>query len=284
MRAEHSLEKCMRTRFVLVICLLFAYFVVSPSTADFTFVQISDTHVGVKQTAYNARFAEVIRQINELKPAFVIHTGDALQSWSPENAALFKEMTAKLSPPIYIAPGNHDIQGLKSKGFEAVKVWNDAFGTDQPSFEHEGCVFIGLDSSLWNSGIPAEKEQMARLKSELRKAKGKRILIFEHHLYFLDKPSDPNGSYWTVDEPTRGEVLKLLKQYRVEAVLTGHVHRFLQSSFDGISFISTPATSFSCSEDKGLTGYRVFSISPGGFTTRFVDLRRAGAPPEMTGQ
>lgn len=271
----------MRTRLALFICLLFACLVAVPSTADFAFVQISDTHVGVKNPAYNARFAEVIRQINELKPAFVIHTGDALQSWSPENAALFKEMTTKLSAPIHVSPGNHDIQGLKDKGIEAVTVWNDAFGTDQPSFEHEGCVFIGLDSSLWNSGLPAGKEQMARLRSELRKARGKRILIFQHHLYFLDKPSDPNGSYWTVDEPARGEILKLLKQYKVEAVLTGHVHRHVQSEFGGIGFISTPATSFSCAEDKGLTGYRVFSVSPGGFTTRFIDLRRAGAPPEF---
>ena len=275
----------MRTRLALVICLLFACLVAIPSTADFTLVRISDTHVGAKQTAYNARFAEVVRQINELKPAFVIHTGDALQSWSPENAALFKEMAAKLSAPIYISPGNHDIQNLRkstpSQAAESITAWKQAFEYDRTTFEREGCVFIALDSNLYNTGFPAERVQLTWLRSELRKAKGKRIFVIEHSPLFLDKPGDPNGNYFLVDNPARGEVLKLLKQYRVEAVLTGHVHRFLESSFDGISFISTPGTSFSCSEDKGLTGYRVFSVSTGGFTTRFIDLRRAGAPPDF---
>ena len=264
------------------ITLLTLLCILSGARADFTFVQVSDTHVGVNQAAYNARFTEAIRRINDLKPAFVIHTGDALQTWSPENAALFKEIGKSLAAPIHIAPGNHDIQGIKDKGIEPVKVWNAAFGSDQVSFEHEGCVFSGLDSNLFNSGLPAEKEQIARLKSELRKAKGKRIFIFQHCPLFLDKPGDPNGNYFLVDNPARGEVLKLLKQYRVEAVLTGHVHRHIESHFGGISFISTPGTSFSCAEDKGLTGYRVFSVSTGGFTTRFVDLRTTGAPPEFT--
>jgi len=40
-------------------------------------------------------------------------------------------------------------------------------------------------------------------------------------------------------------------------------------------------TSFSCAADKGLTGYSVFHVYPGGFTHRFVDLRTTGAPPEF---
>lgn len=246
--------------------------------ADFTFVQISDTHVGVKQAAYNARYAEVIRQVNALKPAFVVHTGDALERWSPESAALLKDISAKLAAPIYIAPGNHDI--TKGK-VEALSAWNGAFGYDRVSFQHERCVLIGLNSNLFNTGLPAEREQFEWLKSELKKAKGKRIFIFQHCPLFLEKPSDPNGNYFAVDEPARSELLKLLKANHVEAVLTGHYHRFNDSAFDGISFFTTPATSFSCSPDKGLTGYSVFHLSPGGFTRRFVDLRTGGSPPDF---
>ncbi|MCX6376386.1 MAG: metallophosphoesterase [Armatimonadetes bacterium] len=278
----------MLTRLSHLVFALLLLLAAACASADFSFVQISDTHVGVKQTAYDARFAEVMRQINELNPAFVIHTGDALQSWSPENAALFKEMTAKLSAPIHIAPGNHDIQNLRkstpSQASESISAWKQAFEYDRAAFERDGCVFIALDSNLYNTGFPAERAQLTWLRSELRKAKGKRIFIIEHSPLFLTNPGDPNGDYFEVDEPARGVLLKLFREHKVEVVLTGHVHRFLESHFDGISFISTPATSFSCSEDKGLTGYRVFSVSSGGFTTRFVDLRRTGAPPEMTGQ
>ena len=245
---------------------------------DFTFVQISDTHVGTGQAAYNARYAEVIRQINELKPAFVIHTGDALQIWSPENAALFKEISKSLIPPLHTIPGNHDI-AIKEQ--DAVSRWKDAFGSDRASFEYEGCVFIGLDANLWNSGLPAEKEQLTWLRSELAKAKGKRIFVFEHHLLFTKTPNDPNGDYYAVDQPARGEVLKLLKKHKVEAVLTGHYHRLNESAFAGTSFLTTPAVSFSTGGDKGLTGYSVFHVFAGGFTHRFVDLRTQGTPPEF---
>lgn len=260
----------------LLVALLFLACV--SAFADFTFVQVSDTHVGVKEAAYNGRYAEVIRQVNELKPAFVIHTGDALTGWSPENAALFKEISKSLTPPLHIIPGNHDI-AIKEQ--DAVSRWTEAFGPEHVSFQHEGCVFIGLDANLWNSGLPAEKEQLDWLKSELTKAKGKRIFVFQHHLLFTKTPNDPNGDYYAVDQPARGEVLKLLKKYKVEAVLTGHYHRLNESAFDGISFLTTPGTSFSTGADKGLTGYSVFYVYDGGFTHRFVDLRTTGAPPEF---
>ena len=268
------------------VLLIFALLLLASAVhADFTFVQVSDTHVGVKEAGYNARYGEVIRQVNELKPAFVIHTGDALTIWSPENAALFKEISRGLAVPMYIAPGNHDLPDMKKAGpdqaAKTIADWKQVFEYDRVSFSHEGCVFIGPDSNLLSTGLLAEKEQIEWLKSELRKARGKRIFIFQHCPLFLEKPTDPNGSYFAVDEPARGSLLKLFKTYHVEAVLTGHVHRSIESVFDRISFISTPAISFSCDADKGLTGYSVFHVSTGGFTRRFVDLRKAGAPPDF---
>ena len=84
--------------------------------ADFTFVQISDTHTARDKSAYNSRYREVIRQVNELKPAFVIHTGDALELWSPESAAFFKEISKSLAAPMYVVPGNHDLLNMKTVG------------------------------------------------------------------------------------------------------------------------------------------------------------------------
>lgn len=265
---------------------LFLILAISQVRADFTLVQISDTHVGVKDEGYNARYREVIRQVNALKPAFVIHTGDALQNWSPENAVLFRKITQELQSPVYIAPGNHDIMDVRKAGAERatqeIADWKRVFGYDRIAFEHEGCVFIGLNYTLWNTGYPAEKAQLGWLISQLKKAKGKRIFVFQHSPLFLMSPTDPNGDYFSVDEPARGRLLRLLEEYRVEAVLSGHVHRSIHSTHHGVDFIASPATSFSCDTDKGLTGYTVFRVSDGGFTRRFVDLRTAGTPPEFT--
>lgn len=267
-----------------ILCFFLILLVCAGARADFTFVQISDTHIGVKEAAYNARYVEVIRQVNALKPDFVIHTGDALTIWSAENMAPFKELSKNLSVPMHVIPGNHDITEIgKISADEAearIRAWRDAAGYDHESFEHQGCVFIGLDSDLYNSKLPEEVRQMAWLKSQLRKAEGKRIFIFQHQPLFLDKPDEP-ANYWVVAEPARGELLKLFRQHKVEAVLTGHLHRFNEAYFDRISFISTPATSFSCAADKGLTGYRVFKITDVGFSSRFVDMRTKGTPAEF---
>ena len=266
---------------ILVLCAVCAH-------ADFTFVQISDMHVGAKEAAFNARYQEVIGQVNALKPAFVIHTGDALTAWSAEDAALFKEISKSLTAQTYVAPGNHDLLNMKTVGAEKaarqIAAWKQAVGPDHMSFEHEGCVFIGLDSNLWNTGYPAERVQLNWLKAQLAKSKGKRIFIFEHHPLFTKLPTDPNGDYYAVDNPARAEILDLLKQYRVEAVLTGHYHRTMEACFYGISFLTTPATSFSTGPDKGMTGYSVFIVSEGGFTHRFVDLRTTGTPPSFEKQ
>lgn len=257
-------------------------------TADFTFVQITDTHVGPAETAFNARFNEAIRQIQSIKPVFVIHTGDALQGWSPESAKLFSSFVSRIPYPVYVSPGNHDIPELPKIGAEKASAqidsWNRAVGPDRVSFIHENCVFIGLDSNLWNTGYAEEKAQFEWLKAELRKARKKRIFIFQHSPLYLDTPDEKNGSYFAVDNPVRGRLLQLIKKYRVEAVITGHYHRMNSTVLDGTSFLTSPATSFSCDPDQGLTGYTVFKVYTGGFSHRFVDFRTAGSPPDFTGK
>ena len=281
MRGMARYDPMIRWTLVILIVVLCAACV----RADFTFVQISDTHVGTKQAAFNARYQEVIRQVNALKPAFVIHTGDALTLWSDEDAALFKEINKSLQSPMYVAPGNHDILDAKKAGAgkvaEEINAWKQAIGPDRMSFEHDGCVFIGLNYTLWNTGYPAERLQLNWLKAQLAKSKGKRIFVFEHAPLFTKLPTDPNGNYYAVDNPARAKILDLLRAYKVEAVLTGHYHRTMEADFYAISFLTTPATSFSTGPDKGLTGYSVFTVSDGGFTHRFVDLRTKGTPPDF---
>ena len=264
----------------IALCLTILLLLAVAAQADFTFVQISDTHIA-KDPAFSARYTEVVRQINKLKPDFVIHTGDAIMGLSPENAALFKDIGKPLTVPMYLVPGNHDVGRPTEIKPRKIAAWKEAFEYDRISFQHEDCAFIGLNSNLWASGLPEEKEQLDWLKSELKNAEGKRIFIFQHHAPFIDKPSDPNGGYFTIDNPARSELLDLFKAGHVEAVLTGHVHRSNESVYDGICFVSTPATSFSCDPDQGLTGYRVFRVSTGGFTHKVVDLRTAGSPPDF---
>lgn len=269
--------------YLCALCLVLSL-IAGPSWADFTFVQISDTHVGTDQPAFNARFRKVIEEINALKPDFVIHTGDALTKMTPDNVQLFKDLCKSLTVPLYVVPGNHDIENIRdasiSDGEAAVEKWTRDFGK-HITIEKEDCLFIGLNSCLYNSRLPSDVNQLAWLKTTFARTQGKRIFIFQHHPLFIEKPTDPNGDYFAVDEPMRSTLLSYFRANKVKAVLTGHVHRFLESSFFGIDFISTPAVSFSTARDEGLTGYRVFHVYKDGFTHTFVDLRQKGSPPNF---
>ena len=105
--------------------------VVKKINEKFDFIHISDIHVGNQpKNTYND-FAELIREINLINPAFVIDSGDCcdkLPDWHeqqdiPQNQQdkMYRNRIAEdpgLNVPIYIAPGNHDYSYWPTTGIE----------------------------------------------------------------------------------------------------------------------------------------------------------------------
>ena len=85
------------------------------------FVHISDNHLGYKQYNSDKReedfyeaFKQCIDKILEIKPDFVIHSGDLFEKSTPSINALYIAMDGfekliKNNIPIYIIQGNHDL-------------------------------------------------------------------------------------------------------------------------------------------------------------------------------
>ena len=134
-------------------------------TAEFTFAIISDPHVAVNKPEHNGRFAKALERAGSHNPEFIVITGDCVENWSDENAALFKEMIENSTIPIHTVPGNHDVgqkrtpDGKGSVTSETVNCWKRFFGSDRFSFEHEDCCFVGINNVFLASGIPEEAEQ-----------------------------------------------------------------------------------------------------------------------------
>lgn len=100
----------------------------------FTFVQFSDIHSQMK----NLKTA--VEEVNRLRPAFVVITGDLVEQGLKEEYADFREVISRLRVPWYAVPGNHEtIKGT----------WNDYEAyLEKPlycSFEYENCQFILLN-------------------------------------------------------------------------------------------------------------------------------------------
>jgi len=253
--------------------------------AEFTFAILSDAHVAVNKPEQNGRFENALERAGAFHPDFIVITGDCLENWSDENAALFKDMIERSNVPIHTVPGNHDVgqkrtpDGKGSVSSETVERWKHAFGSDRFAFEHGGYFFIGIDNVIISSGIPEEAEQTEWFRERVEEADGSRIFVFCHYPFFLREPNETEGGYWTVENPAKQEWLDLFLESGVSAVWNGHLHRFGEAHWKGIEFITTPATSFSCAADKGLTGLRIVRVTDDGWQHEFIDLRTEGSPP-----
>ena len=83
--------------------------------ADFSFVQISDSHIGFNKPAnpdVTATLQTAINKINALpqKPDFILHTGDLSHLSKPtEFDTLEQTLKGAAAKQIYFVPGEHDM-------------------------------------------------------------------------------------------------------------------------------------------------------------------------------
>jgi hypothetical protein len=88
---------------------------------DFSFVQISDSHIGFSKPAnpdVTATLQTAINKINAMpqKPDFIIHTGDLSQLSKPSEFDTLDQMLKTLrQSQVFYVPGEHDVTGDDGK-------------------------------------------------------------------------------------------------------------------------------------------------------------------------
>ena len=91
----------------------------------FTFVQISDSHIGFNKPANpdaRATFREAVAKINALpvKPDFIIHTGDLTQLSQGQTSSTTPTRSSRTAGvPVFYVPGEHDMLDDNGKAFLA---------------------------------------------------------------------------------------------------------------------------------------------------------------------
>jgi 3',5'-cyclic AMP phosphodiesterase CpdA len=211
----------------------------------FKFAFITDTHFypnapqnfggGMQQQESSVEvYTELIRQLNEFQPQFIIHGGDIVCGGDsfempPEQyeAALaqVKGFEGQLNAPCHYIPGNHDLNPVT--GSKAAYL--DVFGTDglaYTSFVHEDLKFILLDAQE----VPKDlthghigDQQLEWFWAELQAAAdaGQEVLLFSHQLLFPTEEFQGEGSRIDNSEA----VAAILDNFdHVLAGFHGHVH------------------------------------------------------------
>ena len=263
---------------------------------EYTIVHVTDTHLpghtfwplptwAGDDTEMND-FREVIRDINLLAPAFVIHTGDLINEGEMEEYHGYrafsrtKDLLLELEVPIYVVAGNHDVGGWPhappSQG-TARRNWWRFFGwpwlDDSPDgartqdywFDFGLIRFIGLEAYLnydgWRGGIYGEDSfipsQLTFLDETIAaRPAGAKTVVF-YHMDFSQQIRDPGG---------RG----------IDLGLYGHIHRDSGSVNDSPPVLATDAV---C---DGRRSYRLIRVRGGDRLTPWETIHAGGAGENLT--
>ncbi|TYR81549.1 hypothetical protein FZC66_06845 [Priestia megaterium] len=141
---------------------------------DFTFIHLTDIHVGSPRNIQDPAnlieagmwhpdekkrwlyLQKTIKQVNLLKPDFVVLTGDLMfgQMNPLEYIYEYEEtyrILKKLNVPVYIVPGNHDYYAQDATLTDGAKYWEQYFGPQYFSFDYGPYAhMIGYNSYDWH--------------------------------------------------------------------------------------------------------------------------------------
>jgi len=199
----------------------------APKTPDegFTFLQLTDTHIGFNDPKINPDFAgtlsKAIASINKMdpKPDFVIFTGDLSHNTDDDKErrsrlADFREIVKPLSiKDVHYMPGEHDA------GLDNGEAWHEAFGKSIYTFEYKGVHFIALDN-VSDPRVQLGDDQLQWLSADLAKqGKDAPIVVFTHRPLF---DLYPVWDWYTRDG---AKAIDILMPYSNVTVFYGHIHQ-----------------------------------------------------------
>ena len=205
--------------------------VAAASGRDFTFVQISDTHIGFHKEA-NPDVVGSLRRatadINALpqRPALVVHTGDISHLSKPEEFGQAAELLREIHVDrVHTVPGEHDALDAGLDGY--LKFFDhDGKGRTWYSFDQGGAHFIGLSNVLnfkMGTLTALGDEQIAWLRKDLANVSHSTPIIVLAHI-----PMWAVYAPWGWGTADAEQALALLRPYGSVTVLNGHVHQVLQ--------------------------------------------------------
>ncbi len=215
--------------------------------ADFTFVQISDSHIGFNKPAnpdVTATLQTAINKINAMphKPDFLIHTGDLSQLSKPSEFDTLDQVLKGASPKqTYFVPGEHDM--LTDNGEQYLQRYGKGTkGAGWQSFDHKGVHFVGLVNvvNLKAGGLGSlGHEQLEWLEDDLKgRSASTPIVLFAHIPLWTIYPD------WGWGTDDSEQALSYVKRFGSVTVLNGHIHQVMQKIEGKVSFHTAMSTAF----------------------------------------
>ena len=215
--------------------------------SGFTFLQISDSHIGFNKPANPdalGTLREAIAKVKAVKskPAFMIHTGDITHLSKPDEFDSAAQLIGESGLNVHYVPGEHDFidEGLGKLYLE--RYGKGTKGQGWYSFDDHGVHFIGLNNvvDLKAGGLGRlGSDQLAWLADDLKgKANSTPIVVFAH-IPLWTVYADWG---WGTDDGL--QALDMLKRFGSVTVLNGHIHQIVQKVEGNMTFHTARSTAY----------------------------------------
>ena len=215
--------------------------------ADFSFVQVSDSHIGFTKDPNPTPDATLREALNKVaamprRPAFLLHTGDVSHLSKPAEFEVASGVMKTAALDVFYVPGEHDTINDNGKEFFS------RFGakTAQPggwySFDQNGIHFIGLVNVLnlkaGGLGSLGDDQLQWLAKDTAGLSASTPIVVFAHMPLWALYPEWG----WGTDDAT--QAFATLKRFGSVTVLNGHIHQVVQKVEGNVTFQTALSTAY----------------------------------------
>ena len=219
------------------------------ASADFTFAQVSDSHIGFNKGVYSdvvGTFQLAVSRINALPrpPALVLHTGDLTHLSKPKEFDTVAQVmkSAKAEQTFYV-PGEHDYFVDNGQQYRE-RFGKGTRGSGWQSFDYKGVHFIGLvNVANLTSGKSAlgvlGTEQLEWLEKDVAGlGDSTPIVVFAHvPLWTIYRE-------WGWGTEDSAQALGYLKRFGSVTILNGHIHQIVRKVEGKMTFHTARSTAF----------------------------------------
>jgi hypothetical protein len=215
---------------------------------SFTFVQISDSHVGFHAPPVNpdalGTLKEAIGKVGMLrdKPAFMIHTGDITHLSTPDQFDNAAQVIGSSKLDVHYIPGEHDLLDDEPGKSYLERYGKNTKGAGWYSFDQNGVHFIALVNVV---GLQAGgmgmlgAEQLAWLADDVKGLSASTPIVIFAHIPLWTIYKDWG---WGTDDAE--QALALVKRFGSVTVLNGHIHQLMQKVEGKVTFHTARSTAF----------------------------------------
>jgi Icc protein len=213
----------------------------------FSFAVSGDSRPANDYLPQPEKFISILNNIKKFSPAFYINTGDIINGGTANSEILEREFsdylnaTSILNCPVYVSPGNHDVQNDISRSyFSQLITGNEKL---YYYFKYHDVFFIILDAYEKGFWGEIKGEQLLWLENLLATLKKEKVFIFIHPpVYSVMNPDCiTNGSLHVAfsDKQNQNYIRDIFSENNVDGVFSGHEHMFYKQRIGDTEYIIT---------------------------------------------